>query len=497
MPMQVLQGDAARAALTRSFGEIPVPESVLARIEATFGEPLTPEEVVARILADVRARGDEALLDWTEKLDGARPEALEVTREEIEAAQVDPALHDAIRLAAARVRAFYEQQPAHGFLDHGPDGALGQLVRPLSRVGVYVPGGLAPLISTLIHTVVPAQVAGVPEIIVTTPPGRDSRVNPAILVAAREVGVNRIFRVGGAQAIGALAYGTASVPAVDKIAGPGNLFVVIAKRMVYGAAGIESLPGPTETLVVADDSADPRFVAADLLAQAEHLGAEPVLVSTSRDLLVEVQNKLNGQLEALPEPNRSWARDSVLSRMKVVLAADLAEALDLANLYAPEHLCLLTRDPWSLLGQVRRAGGVFVGEASMEALGDYVAGPSHVMPTGGTARFMSPVNVRDFQNIISVVGVNEAALRRIGPPAARLARAEGLEAHARAIESRLTPEVPEAHPEATLKVLEEAALDKDGGQGLEQVERVRTTPPVDQPLSTQTPPSKTRRRDDP
>ncbi|ACO45196.1 histidinol dehydrogenase [Deinococcus deserti] len=435
--MQVLEGAAARAALTRSFDEIPVPDAVLARIEATFGEALSPEQVVERILADVRARGDDALRDWTEKLDGTRPEVLAVSGAEIAAAQVDEELHAAIRLAVARVRAFYEQQPAHGFLNHTPEGALGQLVRPLSRVGVYVPGGLAPLISTLIHTAVPAQVAGVQDIVVTTPPARDGTVHPAILVAARELGITQIYRAGGAQAIAALAYGTASIAAVDKIAGPGNLFVVIAKRLVYGQTGIESLPGPTETLVVADDSADPRHVAADLLAQAEHNGAEPVLVSTSRALLVAVQAELSGQLEALPEPNRSWARDSVLSRMKVVLAADLNEALALANLYAPEHLCLLTRDPWSLLGQVTRAGGVFLGEYSMEALGDYVAGPSHVMPTGGTARFMSPVNVRDFQNIISVVGLNASAVQHIGPAGAVLARAEGLEAHARAIESRL------------------------------------------------------------
>ena len=435
--MQVLQGADARAALTRSFSQIPVPDAVLARIEQTFGERLSPEQVVERILSDVRERGDDALRDWTERLDGSRPAELEVSAAELAAAEVAPDLHAAIRLAAERVRAFYSQQPAHGFLEHGPDGALGQLVRPLGRVGVYVPGGLAPLISTLIHTAVPAQVAGVGDIVVTTPPDRAGQVHPAILVAARELGISRVFKVGGAQAIAALAYGTASVPAVDKIAGPGNLFVVIAKRLVYGQTGIESLPGPTETLVVADDSANPRFVAADLLAQAEHNGAEPVLVSSSRELLVAVQAELSEQLENLPEPNRSWARDSVGARMKVVLAESLTEALDLANLYAPEHLCLLTRDPWSLLGQVRRAGGVFVGEASMEALGDYVAGPSHVMPTGGTARFMSPVNVRDFQNIISVVGVNEDALRRIGPAAATLARAEGLEAHARAVESRL------------------------------------------------------------
>ncbi|GAA0507228.1 histidinol dehydrogenase [Deinococcus depolymerans] len=435
--MQVLEGPDARRALTRTFNDLPVPDAVLSRIEATFGEALSPTQVAERILADVRERGDDAVRDWTERLDGTRPDALAVSADELAAAHVPTDLHAAIRTAITRVRAFYGQQPAHGFLNHGPDGALGQLVRPLGRVGVYVPGGLAPLISTLIHTAVPAQVAGVTDIVITTPPARDGSVHPAILVAARELGLTQVFRAGGAQAIAALAYGTASIPAVDKIAGPGNLFVVIAKRLVYGQTGIESLPGPTETLVVADDSADPRHVAADLLAQAEHNGAEPVLVSTSRELLLRVQAELNGQLEALPEPNRGWARDSVSARMKVVLAATLDEALELSNLYAPEHLCLLTRDPWSLLGQVQRAGGVFIGEYSMEALGDYVAGPSHVMPTGGTARFMSPVNVRDFQNIISVVGLNEGTLRRIGPAGATLARAEGLEAHARAIESRL------------------------------------------------------------
>ena len=436
--MQILTGEAARAALTRSFNEIPVPESVLARNEQLYGERLTPEEVVRRILTDVRERGDDALLDWTQRVDGVRP-TLTVSPDEIQAAQIAPELHDAISLAIRRVREFHLKQPAHGWIDHGAGGALGQLVRPLSKVGVYVPGGLAPLISTLIHTAVPAQVAGVTDIVVTTPPNKAGQIHPAILVVARELGISQMFRVGGAQAIAALAYGTATVPRVDKVAGPGNLFVVIAKRLVYGQVGIESLPGPTETLLLTDDSASPRYVAADLLAQAEHLGAEPVLVSTSRELLTKVQAELAGQLEALPEPNRTWARDSVESRFKIVLAEDIEEALAFANLYAPEHLCLLTRDPWSLLSGVQRAGGVFVGEASMEALGDYVAGPSHVMPTGGAARFMSPVNVRDFQNIISVVGVNAAELARVGPPAALLARAEGLEAHARAIESRLTP----------------------------------------------------------
>lgn len=452
--MKILRGEAAWTALGRTLSEQPVSERVLERNRAIYGEALSPQQAVERILADVRSRGDAALLDWSERLDGRRPEALEVSAADIAAATVEPALHEAIRVAVGRVRAFYERQPAHGFMHTDAGGTLGQLVRPLSRVGVYVPGGLAPLVSSLIHTAVPARVAGVPEIIVCTPPGPDGRVPAAVLVAAREVGVSRVFALGGAQAVGALAYGTGSVPRVDKIAGPGNQYVVLAKRAVFGEVGIESLPGPTETLVLADGSADPKYVAADLLAQAEHLGAEPVLVSTDPDLLVAVELELNRQLEALPEPNRSWARESVAERAIFVLADTLDQALDLANHYAPEHLCLLLRDPWACLDRVRRAGGVFVGEASMEALGDYAAGPSHVMPTSGTARFSSPVNLRDFQTIISVVGLNETALREVGPSAIRLARAEGLEAHARAIEVRLNPhKLPPARPEATLEAV--------------------------------------------
>ena len=434
--MQILQGVAARAALSRNFSDIPVPESVLERNQQLYGERLTPEQVVKRIIDDVRERGDAALLDWTEKVDDAfgRPCKSPPRRFRRPASSLGCIRPSCWRFGGCATSTPSSLPTAGSTTPKAV--RSGQLVRPLSRVGVYVPGGLAPLISTLIHTAVPAQVAGVPEIVVTTPPDKAGQIHPAILVAARELGIWQVFRVGGAQAIAALAYGTASIPRVDKVAGPGNLFVVIAKKMVYGQVGIESLPGPTETLVIADDSARPRYVAADLLAQAEHLGAEPVLISSSRELLIAVQAELGGQIEALPEPNRSWARESVERRMKVVLVDTLTEALDLANLYAPEHLCLLTRDPWALLGGVRRAGGVFVGEASMEALGDYVAGPSHVMPTGGTARFMSPVNVRDFQNIISVVGVSAAELGRIGPAAALLARAEGLEAHARAIESR-------------------------------------------------------------
>jgi histidinol dehydrogenase len=273
-----------------------------------------------------------------------------------------------------------------------------------------------------------------------TPPGRDGQPDATTLAAAFECGVTRVFAVGGAQAIAAMAYGTATIPKVDKIGGPGNLYTVLAMRAVYGSVGIVSLPGPTETLVLCDASANPRFVAADLLAQAEHVQAEPVLLSTSLELIAAVCQEIEGQTDTLPEPNRTWARDSWAARGKIVLADSLEQALELANLYAPEHLCLLVEHPWEVLGAVRNAGGVFVGDDSMEALGDYNAGPSHVMPTGGTARFSSPVNVRDFQKIISVVGLNRPALESLAPAAAQLARNEGLEAHARAIEARLKPD---------------------------------------------------------
>jgi histidinol dehydrogenase len=433
----IIQTAQARILLERNFGENETPAHLLERTKATFGEPLTVEQVVERILKSVRDHGDDALRDWSSRLEGVTLDQIQVSQQELEEATVEPLLQAALELAIARVRAFHQKQPVGGWIEHSLEGALGQMVRPLERVGVYVPGGAAPLISSLIHTAVPALVAGVQEVIVATPPNKAGQIHPAILVTARALGISKIFKLGGAQAIGALAFGTQSVPKVDKIAGPGNAFVVAAKRQVYGQTGIEALPGPTETLVLADHSADARLVAADLLAQAEHLGAQPVLVSSSLDLLERVNLELEGQVNALPEPNRTWAQESLRDRFVRVHCQTLLEGLELSNLYAPEHLCLLIENPWDALGLVQHAGGVFVGEDSMEALGDYLAGPSHVMPTGGTARFSSPVNVRDFQKIISVVGINKSTLERIGPAAARLARAEGLEAHARAIEARL------------------------------------------------------------
>ncbi len=437
---EVLRGTEARESLTRNFGEKQISLETLQRNEALYGEALTPEQVVDRILREVRLEGDDAVVRYAQKLDGVPASGVfEVSREEMLTARdsLSPDLLAAIRHAIRRVKDFYLKQPVHGFFEHNFEGAIGQLVRPIDRVGIYAPAGANPLASSVIHTVIPAVVAGVPEIILCSPPGKDGRVDATTLTAALEAGVHRVFALGGAVAIAAMAYGTASIPKVDKIGGPGNLYTVLAMRAVYGTVGIVSLPGPTETLVLADESANPKFVAADLLAQAEHVQAEPVLVSTSSDLISSVLLEIEALSEKLPEPNRTWARDSWAERGKICLVDSVFEGIELANHYAPEHLCLLLEQPWEMLGLVRNAGGVFVGEDSMEALGDYLAGPSHVMPTMGTARFSSPVNVRDFQKIISVVGLNRATLEKTASDAARFARAEGLEAHARAIEARL------------------------------------------------------------
>ena len=430
---------ARRTILRRvPFDEIDVPVSLLNAIEERFGARLTPAEAVDRILRDVRERGDDALRDWAQRLDNyAGP--LEVAPEYCAAAlaTLDPALREAINLAIARLTRFHQRQVRTSWVEFDAEGALGQIITPLRRVGIYVPGGAAPLPSSLLHAAVPARVAGVEEIIVCTPPQRNGEIDPTVLAAAAAVGVSRVFAIGGAQAIAAMAYGTASVPRVDKIVGPGNLFVVLAKRAVYGVVGIESLPGPTETLVIADAHANPRLVAADLLAQAEHVLASAILLTPDRALATQVQAEVARQLELLPAQNATVAAAAMTGRGGVVLVPDLDTAFDIANEYAPEHLCLLIDDPWRHVGKVRNAGGVFLGERSFEVLGDYVAGPSHIMPTGGTARFASPVNVDDFRKIISLVALNDAALRRIGPAAARLADAEGLAAHAAAVRARL------------------------------------------------------------
>ncbi len=431
---------ARRTILRRApFDEIDVPVTLLNAIEQRFGARLTPAEAVDHIVRDVRERGDDALRDWSQRLDDYTG-PLDVSAERCAAAlaNLEPDLRSAIELAIGELTRFHQRQMRTSWVEFGAEGALGQIVTPLQRVGIYVPGGAAPLPSSLLHAAIPARVAGVEELIVCTPPQRNGDVDPTVLAAAAAAGVARVFAIGGAQAIAAMAYGTASVPRVDKIVGPGNLFVVLAKRAVYGVVGIEALPGPTETMVIADAHADPRLVAADLLAQAEHVLASAILVTPDRALAAQVQIEIVRQLEMLPTQNAAAAAAAVTGRGGIVLVPDLDAAFEVANNYAPEHLCLLVDDPWRYVGKVRNAGGVFLGERSFEVLGDYVAGPSHIMPTGGTARFASPVNVDDFRKVISLVALNDTALRRIGPAAARLADAEGLAAHAAAVQLRMS-----------------------------------------------------------
>ncbi|NNJ09674.1 histidinol dehydrogenase [Chloroflexales bacterium ZM16-3] len=407
---------------------------------APLDEDRETTSAVAAIIAEVRSGGDDALRALTARLDRVQLAQIEIPRArwEAAAAAIPADLRDALTLAAAEIRAFHQRQARNSWVDFGVEGARGQLVLALDRVGIYVPGGAAPLPSSLIHAAVPAQVAGVKEIIVCSPP-QAATGEPAeiVLAAAHIVGVGRLFALGGAQAIAAMAYGTESVPRVDKIAGPGNRFVIQAKRMVFGAVDIESLPGPTETLVLADGAADPRLVAADLLAQAEHVEASAILITTSAELASAVQAEVGRQLEALPETNARAAAEAVSQRGGIIIVPDMDVAMDLANEYGPEHLCLLLADPWAYVGKVRNAGGIFLGEDSFEVLGDYVAGPSHIMPTEGTARFASPVNVDDFRKVISLVGLNRAGLGRVGPAARRIAEAEGLFAHAAAVRARL------------------------------------------------------------
>jgi histidinol dehydrogenase len=436
---------AARESLLADRGRTAVdnmalPAAVRAGIRATFGADLSAEAVVQRVLADVRDRGDAAVRHFTRAFDHAEVGDLRVAEADVEAAveRIGPEVMRALDVAAARIRAFHEhgrRRSEYGRARSG--GALGQLIRPLDRVAVYAPGGRAPYPSSVLMAAVPARVAGVREIILASPPGGPhGRVADVLLAAARVAGVDAVYQVGGAQAIGALAYGTETVARVDKIVGPGNLFVVLAKRMVFGQVGIEALPGPTECLVVADDSANPAWVAADLLAQAEHDPlACSLLITPDHALAESVTSQVADQIASLPR--QAIVAESLANRGGIVETVDLAEAVELANAFAGEHLCLAVRDPWSWLGKIRHAGGVFLGELNAEAIGDYTAGPSHIMPTGGTARFSSPVNVDDFLKIISVFGLGADDLRAAGPPAVVLARAEGLEAHARAVECRL------------------------------------------------------------
>ncbi len=398
------------------------------------------EEAVRRIIEQVRSGGDAAVRQIAEAIDGAAPDSLIVTEDEFAEArsEVSAELVSALQHAADRVRRYHEMQLEHAAKSFS-SGGLGQLVRPLARVGLYVPGTAAVYPSTVLHTAIPAQVAGVPEVVIASPavPAEDgtATVNALKLVAAEIAGVDTVYKVGGAQAIAALAYGTESIGAVDKIFGPGNRFVTAAKRRLYGVVGIDAIYGPTETLIVADETANPELVAADLLAQAEHDNfAAPILISTSEALAESVVIQLLDQTADLPR--REIALNAVRSRGGLAFVPDLDEALAIANEYAPEHLALVVDDAHRRIGDVRNAGGLFVGEASPEALGDYVAGPSHVMPTGGSARFASALNVGEFMKITTVVQVSDELLDEVSADAELIAHAEHLDAHARSLERR-------------------------------------------------------------
>jgi histidinol dehydrogenase len=434
--------EAKRTILHRKpVGEVDITPSLAKGLERVFGERLPLEDAVRRILTAVRQEGDQAVIEWTARTDGVRLDDLAVSAAELDAAyeRIPAPLREALHFAAARIRAFHQQQPVHSWLDwRDSGGALGQIIRPLERVGIYAPGGTAPYPSTLLMCAVTARVAGVDELIVTTPPGREpsGQIAPVLLAAAKIAGVEKVYRIGGAQAVAAMAYGTETIAKVDKIVGPGNIFVTLAKRQVYGLVDIDGLPGPTETLVIAGDKADPSLVAADLLAQAEHdTLASAILLTPSKALAEAVQVEIGRQLETLSRSN--IIAESLQHQGGAVICADLAEAIDLNNLYGPEHLCLHLEDPWRVVGKIKHAGGIFLGDAAYEVLGDYTAGPSHVMPTMGTARFASPLNVRDFTKIISVFGLDPIEAESIGPAAQILAEAEGFDAHAAAVRRRL------------------------------------------------------------
>ena len=415
--------------------ETTVSEAVLEGIEKLFGEALTPEQAVSKILKDVRANGDSALQRWTKTLDTLDLKPAPVPKDLIQAAldSIPPVQREALKKAAARIEAFHRCQPVASWFTNQLGGTLGQIIRPIQRVGLYIPGGTAPLPSTVLMSAIPARVAGVKEIVVVTPPNRllaekNPPINPAILAACTITGVDEVYPLGGAQAIGALAYGTETIRPVDKIFGPGNLFVTQAKRQVYGAVGIDGLAGPTETVVIADQFANPAWVAADLLAQAEHdILASAILLTPSQTLIEHVRAEYVRQIEQ--RDRADVILTSLEKRGGAVLTRDLEEAIQLANDYAPEHLALSVRDPWRWVEKVNNAGGIFLGEHSFEVLGDYLAGPSHVMPTVGSARFASPLSVFDFVKIISLVALDENTVQEISPWAARIAECEGLEAH--------------------------------------------------------------------
>ena len=396
------------------------------------------EQSVARIIEEVRTRGDAAVREYTLKFDGALPERIELGREEMcrESEDCDKAFLAALRRAAKNIREFHERQKQQSWFTTGPDGVMmGQRIRGLSRVGIYVPGGTAAYPSSVLMNAVPAKIAGVGEIVMATPPGKDGRPNSDILAAACEAGVDRVFQIGGAQAVAALAFGTETVPAVDKIVGPGNIFVATAKKQLYGTVGIDMVAGPSEILILADESANPKYLAADLMSQAEHdVLASAILLTTSRSVAERTAAELSRQIEGLSR--REIIEKSLADYGALIVCGSMGEAVEFANELAPEHLELCVENPMEYLGRIDNAGSVFLGSYSPEPLGDYYAGPNHVLPTGGTARFFSPLSVDSFVKKSSFLYYTKQALDPVKNDILALAEAEGLSAHANSIRVR-------------------------------------------------------------
>ena len=422
-------------------------ENLLKRSPNNYGKF---EAAVADILANVKEKGDEALFSYTKEFDKVEVTAdtIRVTEAEIQEAYeaVDASLLEVIRKALVNIRSYHEKQRQNSWFTSTENGTmLGQKVTPLNRVGVYVPGGKAVYPSSVLMNIVPAKVAGVPHIVMTTPPGKDGKVNPSTLVAAKEAGADEIYKVGGAQAIGALAYGTASIPKVDKIVGPGNMFVALAKKAVYGHVSIDSIAGPSEILVLADETANPHYVAADLLSQAEHDEmASAILITTSTELAQNVEKEIDGYLKVLSR--REIIEKSLENFGYILIAEDMDEAIDAANEIASEHMEIVTKNAFEVMMKVRNAGAIFIGEYSSEPLGDYFAGPNHVLPTNGTAKFFSALSVDDFIKKSSIVYYSRSALKEIHKDIIQFATSEQLTAHANSIAVRFEDEDKKEEP---------------------------------------------------
>ena len=422
-------------------------ENLLKRSPNNYGKF---EAAVADILANVKEKGDESLFSYTKEFDKVEvtPETIRVTEAEIEEAYkaVDASLLEVIRKALVNIRSYHEKQRQNSWFTSTENGTmLGQKVTPLNRVGVYVPGGKAVYPSSVLMNIVPAKVAGVSHIVMTTPPGKDGKVNPSTLVAAKEAGADEIYKVGGAQAIGALAYGTASIPKVDKIVGPGNIFVALAKKAVYGHVSIDSIAGPSEILVLADETANAHYVAADLLSQAEHDEmASAILITTSTELAQNVEKEIEGYLKVLSR--KEIIEKSLENFGYILIAEDMDEAIEAANEIASEHMEIVTKNAFEVMMKVRNAGAIFIGEYSSEPLGDYFAGPNHVLPTNGTAKFFSALSVDDFIKKSSIVYYSKSALQEIHKDIIQFASSEQLTAHANSIAVRFEEEDKKEQP---------------------------------------------------